>query len=87
MGPGEGAEMSHVTRVKFTTKETAEGVPYLHMEALDVIPNFPPEPPAFDLPPGTDMAKAEEIAAYLNKNLAGFRPEPHLKTYGFQPMR
>lgn len=79
--------MSHVTRVTFTIKETAEGAPYLHMEALDAIPNFPAEPPAFDLPPGTDMAKAKEIAAYLNQNLAGFRPEPSRKTYGFQPMR
>ena len=79
--------MSYVTRVKFTIKESGEGVPYLHMEALDNIPNFPSEPPAFDLPPGTDMEKAREIASYLNANLSGYRPEPSRKTFGFQTMK
>lgn len=76
--------MSYKTRVKFTIKETAEGVPYLFMEALDSIPNFPDDPPAFDLPPGTDMAKAEEIARFLNKNITAFRPEPLVPAPSFQ---
>ncbi|MFV3402831.1 hypothetical protein ACNFIC_02600 [Pseudomonas sp. NY15463] len=76
--------MSYKTRVKFTIKETADGVPYLHMEVLDSIPNFPDEPPAFDLPPGTDMTKAGEIARYLNENIEAFRPEPSVPAPSFQ---
>ncbi|NWA43846.1 hypothetical protein HX871_07130 [Pseudomonas reactans] len=78
--------MSHKTRVKFTIKETGDGTPYLYMEALDSIPNFPSDPPAFDLPPGTDMKKAKEIANYLNSNLATYRPEPSKPSVGWQPM-
>ncbi len=79
--------MSMRTRVKFTIKETDVGVPYLHMEALDSIQNFPTEPPAFYLPEGTDMEKAREIARYLNANLAAYAPEPSRPTKGWQPMR
>jgi hypothetical protein len=86
MGSGQGEKMSHKTRVKFTIKETDNGTPYLYMEALDNIPNFPKEPPAFDLPPGTDMEKATEIANYLNSNLAAYRPEPTKPSHGWQTM-
>ena len=87
MGPDQGPDMSLRTRVKFTIKETGNGVPYLHMEALDSIPNFPEEPPAFYLPEGTDMKKAEEIASYLNANLAAYSPVPSRPATGWQPMR
>ncbi|MEJ8662926.1 hypothetical protein [Pseudomonas sp. LP23] len=76
--------MSYKTRVTFTIKESADGTPYLNMEALDPIPNFPEQPPAFDLRPGADMAKAEEIARYLNANIASFRPEPLVPIASFQ---
>ncbi|MDQ7987027.1 hypothetical protein QYS36_18970 [Pseudomonas sp. G34] len=68
--------MSHKTRIVFTIKESAEGVPCLNMEFHDDIPGLPVDPPAFDLPAGTDMAKAREIARYLNQNLAAYRPFP-----------
>ena len=76
--------MSYQTRVTFTTGEPENGPPYLQMEFLDAIPGLPVDPPVFDLPPGTDMKKAEEIAAYLNKNLAAFRPFPSQPKSGFQ---
>ncbi|MFJ4454430.1 hypothetical protein ACIP1G_11135 [Pseudomonas sp. NPDC089392] len=76
--------MSYKTRVTFTIKETAEGTPFLYMEALDHIPNFPSNPPAFYLPVGTDMAKAEEIARYLNQNIEMFCPEPLSPVASFQ---
>lgn len=79
--------MSLRTRVKFTIKEAVNEVPYLQMEALDSIPNFPNEPPAFYLPEGTDMKKAEEIARYLNANLAAYSPDPSRPAKGWQPMR
>lgn len=68
--------MSQKTRVKFTIKETGDGVPYLYMEFLDSIPGLPEDPPAFYLRPGTQMLEAEEIARYLNSNLAEFQPFP-----------
>ena len=76
--------MSHKTRIVFTIKESGDGVPCLNMEFHDNIPGLPDDPPAFDLKPGTGMDKAREIAAYLNDNLAAFRPFPNRKTYGFQ---
>ncbi|KAA8692054.1 hypothetical protein [Pseudomonas caricapapayae] len=76
--------MSYKTRVVFTIKESGEGVPYLNMEFHDDIPGLPDNPPAFDLPPGTDMFKAREIASYLNKNIDAFRPFPHVPEARFQ---
>lgn len=76
--------MSYKTRVKFTIKEVGDGVPYLYMEALDQIPNFPIDPSAFELPAGTEMAKAEEIARYLNTNIESFHPEPLVPVPKFQ---
>lgn len=76
--------MSHKTRIVFTIKESGEGVPCLNMEFHDSIPGLPVDPPAFDLKPGTDMEKAREIAAYLNDNLAAFRPFPLRPAFGFQ---
>ncbi|MNF41378.1 hypothetical protein D3C84_224020 [compost metagenome] len=68
--------MSNKTRVVFTIKETGEGRPYLMMEFHDPIPGLPDDPPVFDLQPGATMEDAEEVAAYLNKNISAFRPLP-----------
>lgn len=68
--------MSQKTRVKFTIGEPGEGQPHLQMWFLDSIPGVPDNPPVFELPPGTDMEKAEEIAKYLNKTLVSFRLFP-----------
>ncbi len=76
--------MSYKTRIVFTVKESGDGVPCLNMEFHDNIPGLPEDPPAFDLNPGIDLKKAKEIAAYLNKNLAAFRPFPLESKPGFQ---
>ncbi|QQD56712.1 hypothetical protein MHB_0010845 [Pseudomonas fluorescens BBc6R8] len=76
--------MSHKTGIVFTVKESADGVPYLHMEFHDNIPGLQEDPPAFDLKPGTDLAQAKEIAKYLNENLVAYRPFPNRPTHGFQ---
>ncbi|KIQ36478.1 hypothetical protein [Pseudomonas viridiflava] len=76
--------MSHKTRIVFTIKESGDGVPYLNMEFHDDIPGLQTDPPAFDLKPGTDMSKAREIAAYLNENLAAYRPFPLEPAASFQ---
>lgn len=76
--------MSHKTRVTFTIGEPENGQPYLQMEFLDSIPGLPNNPPVFDLPPGTDMSKAKEIAFYLNENLVAFRPFPAEPKSAFQ---
>lgn len=76
--------MSQKTRVKFTIKESGDGVPYLHMEFLDSILGLPDQPPAFYLRAGTQMQEAEEIALYLNSNLAEFQPFPQEPAHQFQ---
>jgi hypothetical protein len=76
--------MSYKTRIVFTVKEWGDGVPYLHMEFHDNIPGLPDNPPAFDLPPGTDINAAGEIAKYLNHNLTAFRPFPSQPIPTFQ---
>jgi hypothetical protein len=84
MKPDLGAVMSYKTRITFTIAEPDGGQPYLQMEFLDSIPGLPNDPPVFDLPPGTDMQRAEEIAAFLNSNLIAFRPFPSERKSGFQ---
>ena len=76
--------MSYKTGIVFTIKESADGTPCLNMEFYDNIPGLPDDPPAFDLPLGTSMEKAKEIAAYLNENLAAYRPFPLEPKAGFQ---
>lgn len=76
--------MSDKTRVVFTIKETGDGVPYLTMEFHDPIPGLPDDPPVFDLNPGATMEDAKEVAAYLNKNIAAFRPFPMRPAASFQ---
>ncbi|MNF65496.1 hypothetical protein D3C84_472600 [compost metagenome] len=76
--------MSDKTRVVFTIKETGEGQPYLTMEFHDAIPGLPDDPPVFDLKPGATMEDAEEVATFLNRNIAGYRPFPSRSRSAFQ---
>ncbi len=54
----------------FTVKETAGGRPWICLEPSGGGVNFPGDGSlGFDLPGGTDIEKAKEIARYLNNNL------------------
>jgi hypothetical protein len=58
--------------VQFVVKESGEGTPWISMEALggDKLDMFKrTSSVGFDLKPGTTLEQANEIAAYLRKNL------------------
>ena len=64
--------MTNTVRAKyvFTIKEFAEGTPWIMAEPLNGGINLPNDGfLGFDLPKGTSMAKAKEIAKFLNDNL------------------
>jgi hypothetical protein len=56
---------------KFTVKEYASGEIFISLEPLgERLPSLGRGQLGFDLPVGTSMEKAEDIARYLNTNLA-----------------
>ncbi|KQM46418.1 hypothetical protein ASE80_16820 [Pseudomonas sp. Leaf15] len=65
--------MSQKTRIKFTIGELDPVQPNLQMWFQDSVDGLPDNPPVFELPPGTSMEQAEEIAKFLNKTLISFR--------------
>ncbi len=64
--------MVNTTRAKyvFTIKEFSEGTPWIMAEPLNESVKLPNHGfLGFDLPKGTNMAKAKEIAKFMNDNL------------------
>lgn len=57
------------SKYKFAVKEHADGTPFIAMEPM--LENITPSAMfiSFDLPPGTNIRRAEEIAGFLNDNL------------------
>lgn len=65
--------MAKTERAKyvFTVKEFSNGTPFIALEPLNKSITLPEEGfLGFDLPEGTDINKAKDIAKYLNKNLS-----------------
>lgn len=66
--------MSHKTeraRYRFVVKEYSDGTPWIALEPLKGSIGFPGDWfLGFDLPKGSSLNKAEEVADYLDNNLA-----------------
>lgn len=65
--------MSTTKRAKhaFTVKEFNDGTPWIALEPLNESIDLPNDGfLGFDLPKGTNINKAKEIAKYMNENLA-----------------
>lgn len=62
--------MTERAQYSFTVKEFADGTPWIAFEPLyQDIRNLPEGILGFDLPEGTSIEKAEEIASYLDANI------------------
>jgi len=60
------------TEYVFTVKEYGEGTPWIMLEGLrETLTCLGHGFLGLDLKKGTDLTKAREIAAYLNKHVAG----------------
>lgn len=64
--------MTKRTATKFTVKENAIGQPWIAIEYATQENGFPHGLFGFDLNNETSHEKAQEIANYLNQNLANF---------------
>lgn len=60
----------------FAVKQYASRQPWIAIEYSTADKDMPNSLFGFDLPDGTSFDKAEEIAAYLNKNLTEFSCTP-----------
>ena len=69
--------MTKRARFQFAVKEYLHGDPWIAFEPTNEPPDgFPKSLFGFDLPEGTTLERAEQIADFMNSNLSDFTVTP-----------